>query len=101
MNPDAYNASKTADARALSMALRKGVREINATNSKGYTCLHLVCQQGSPECVRILLQEKQIDVNACSPPQFDTPLHVAVLHGFSELIPILASAGIQNFSNFF
>mmetsp|Transcript_42992 Transcript_42992/g.93397 ORF Transcript_42992/g.93397 Transcript_42992/m.93397 type:complete len:193 (+) Transcript_42992:2-580(+) len=92
MNADAYEASKAGDARRLSDAVSRGIQNINAFNSRGHSCLHVVCSIGNTECADILLRDGGADPNAASPPGLETPLHTAALFQFPRVVQLLLSA---------
>ena len=60
---------------------------VNATDGKGWTSLHVASWEGHSEVVRVLLEE-EADVDATD-DNGRTPLHLAALEGHSEVVRVL------------
>ena len=61
---------------------------MNAKDSYDITPLHLACQAGNLEGVKILLEECDADI-AIQDSNRDTPLHEACLHGQEKIVKLL------------
>lgn len=68
--------------------------EINATNDKGQTALHLAIYAGSVEIVKMLLASPLCaDVNVYTENEWDGPLHMACEAGYRSITYALIEAG--------
>ncbi|KAF5336989.1 hypothetical protein D9611_003112 [Ephemerocybe angulata] len=64
--------------------------DINQTDEYGYTPLHLACDRGHLEVVKLLL-EKGADKSLKDPDEF-TPLELAEVAGRSDIVALLSSS---------
>ncbi|KAJ8985161.1 hypothetical protein NQ317_012813 [Molorchus minor] len=66
----------------------------------GFPPIHLAADLGHPQCLKILLEPKNVDVNARTKEKEQTPLHLAAEGGYVECVDILlekgADANIRN-----
>lgn len=69
--------------------------DVRVSSQSGRTPMYVAIEKGLTEVVRTLITKKGISVNerVTSEPSAARPLHVAVLHGQSHLIPFLISMG--------
>eukprot|EP01119_Soliformovum_irregulare_P000798 TRINITY_DN10590_c0_g1_i1.p1 TRINITY_DN10590_c0_g1~~TRINITY_DN10590_c0_g1_i1.p1 ORF type:complete len:413 (-),score=106.03 TRINITY_DN10590_c0_g1_i1:467-1684(-) len=75
-----------------SMVLEGNVIPINSRNKFGESPLHLACLRNNIWAVRLLLSQKDIDVNAVT-AKFETPLHYASREGHVSIVKLLVDAG--------
>ncbi|GLH04840.1 E3 ubiquitin-protein ligase mind-bomb [Gryllus bimaculatus] len=78
----------------LQHLLEKG-HHVNLNDNRGWTPLHEAIANGHLDCVRLLFQQDECDVNACT---FDgmTPMYVACQYQDSiELIKLLVEHGVS------
>jgi len=66
--------------------------DVNKTNHKGYSALHLAANNGYVEVVRLLVANK-IEVNAAANKYKKTGLHYAARHGRKEIATLLLENG--------
>ncbi|WBA85181.1 ankyrin repeat domain-containing protein [Endozoicomonas sp. GU-1] len=64
--------------------------DVNATNEKGYTPLHLAAEGNQKECLQHLVNAGA-NVNSIEKKVGKTPLHIAAQHGNNECLEVLLS----------
>ncbi|XP_020833992.1 NF-kappa-B inhibitor beta [Phascolarctos cinereus] len=94
---------------AITQKLRAAGAGLCVAERGGHTPLHLACRAGAHACARALLgppegqatqgedededEQERLDQLECTNYQGHTPLHVAVIHGDTEMVQLLREAG--------
>jgi ankyrin repeat protein len=66
----------------------------NLRDSNGWTALHYACQLGDLQSV-VILREKGANIDAYSNNK-RIPLHLAALHGYSEIVQFLLEKALKS-----
>jgi uncharacterized protein len=91
---DIFEAAAAGDADALRQILSESPDSIHALSGDGWTALHLAAAFGTPEAVKILLQNGAAVDAVSKNPQTNQPLHAALALGRNpETIRLLLEAG--------
>ena len=92
--PDIFEASAAGDALTLRQILSETPQAVREFSGDGWTPLHLAAAFGTPEAVRLLLQNgAQVDAVSQN-PQANQPLHATLALGRNpETIELLLKAG--------
>mmetsp|Transcript_24476 Transcript_24476/g.29882 ORF Transcript_24476/g.29882 Transcript_24476/m.29882 type:complete len:363 (+) Transcript_24476:31-1119(+) len=81
-------ASRCNKENIVKLLLLKGVN-VNQTISHNITSLHLACERGHINVVRILLKENNINIKCKELFNLDTPLHILCESNNYDIIPLL------------
>lgn len=94
VTPDVFEAAAAGDVASLQMALNSDPSAVQAFSDDGWTALHLAAAFGTPEAVRLLLENgARVDAVSIN-PQSNQPLHAALALGRNpETILLLLQAG--------
>ncbi len=76
---------------AVRALLQRPDTKVDLANGEGHTALHMACNSGHLECVRMLL-DAGADMNAGTARKF-TPLTLASINGHFEIVELLIEAG--------
>lgn len=93
-----FTAASDDDFKKLKQLYEEGA-DVTLFNEDGFNLLHVAAEQGSEECVRLLLSFDKIDVNAkdtTETPIGDfggTALHLAAAEGWPSIVYMMIDAG--------
>jgi ankyrin repeat protein len=91
---DIFEASAAGDAESLSKSMAATPDSIRDYSGDGWTALHLAAAFGTPETVRLLLEQGAMVDTVSKNPQTNQPLHAAMALGRNpETIQLLLAAG--------
>lgn len=75
--------------------------DVGEVEFSGISPIHLAAELGHPQCLKIMLETKGVNVNARTKEKEQTPLHLAAEGGNAECIDILldreADANVKNY----
>lgn len=77
------------DVRRLATILKSSHVNVNQRTSSGLSALHLACMRGYTDCIKLLLNHPDIDVNQTTIIDKLTPLHIAFLQCQQEVAEAL------------
>ena len=84
-----HKAVKNEDASTLISLLNKPSVDVNRRDNTGFTALYYAACYGKTECVRLLLNHKDVNVNLPRNGNGFTPLHTAVCHDHPDCVKLL------------
>ncbi len=94
---DYFDATQRGNLPLLKKCLANHTIEVDAINSDGFNALHLACISGQLEAIKLLLQQKKVNIHEAitkeGPYHGWTPLHCACFQDKSEIILFLLYAG--------
>ncbi|KAF7989329.1 hypothetical protein HCN44_008003 [Aphidius gifuensis] len=76
----------------------KSTLNLNVTNLRGETCLHLACLNGLDDLIEILI-DAGADVNAMTIIEKRTALHIACYHGKIKIVKLLLNCQTININS--
>lgn len=90
-----HRAAKDGDAALITKLLAEGA-DVNEMNSFGATPLHVACNEGHEDVVRVLLKARAIDLDRREAMEDRTALHLAAKHGQLHCVELLLAAGARS-----
>ena len=94
---DYFNAAQMGNLHMLEKNLGDPTSNIDAIDENGFNALHLACLNGQLEAIKLLLQQKRINIHEAitkeGPYHGWTPLHCACFQNKPEIILFLLNAG--------
>ena len=90
LNSNLFDTAARGDAKACRLFIERGAN-VHATDSFGWTPLHLAAERGHAEVSRVLI-EQGANVNVITPLRL-TPLHFAALNDNLKVCQLLIQAG--------
>jgi ankyrin repeat protein len=86
-----HDAAACDDIKSIRKLLARGTVDVNVTDSKGDSAMHIAATNGHTLCIRAL-HELGADVNKCDRDHY-SPVHLAAMHGRDECIRVLGELG--------